>query len=488
MKPRPIVASLWFIAFAGCAQTSSAPDFDEVRDVVTERSGFDVRWDQSTSADAQVAERIRAVLARPLSADDAVQVALLSNRRMHAAYERLGVAQADVVDAGLLQNPVFHVRPRWGDRPPTATNVEIGAEWDFLQALMIPARTRLAGIRFEGVRMGVTHDVLEFVGHVREAYYELVAAEQLSGVMKIVAEAAEASFELSERMMAAGNVPELDLEHQRALFEEAKLEYARAQLASLDARERLNALMGLWGRQTTWTVPAQLPEMPAIEASVAHLESVAIANRLDLAEAGREVESHSAALGITRQWRYFLFAQIGIDSERDTSGQWVTGPELQIELPIFNQRQADIARLESNLRASEDRLTALAIEIRSEVRSLRTRLLLTRQVAERYRDVIVPTHQRIVQLSQEQYNYMLTGIFQVLESRKVEMRTYREYVNQVRDYWITRARLERAMGTRLTQGVEQPELNPPRATSSKPASHSMSTSSNPRDQTHDHTP
>lgn len=489
MRPAAIVFSAGCILpLAGCTQLTQDRGFTGVRDVVTARTGFDLQWDQSTPADAQVAERIRDVLARPLTADDAVQVALLNNRRMQAAYARLGVAQADLVEAGLLENPIFHVRPRWPDRPPTATNIEIGIEWDFLQALMIPARKHLAGIRFERVRLGITNDVLAFVGQVREAYYELVAAEQLSNVMRVVAEAAEASFELAERMSAAGNVPDLDLENQRALYEEAKLEYARAQLESFDARERLNALMGLWGDQTTWLVPAQLPEMPSFEPSLAHLESIAIGNRLDLAEAGREVEALSAALGITRNWRFILFARIGIDSERDTSGQWVTGPELQIELPVFNQRQADIARLEAELGASEDRLTALAIEIRSEVRGLRTRLLLSRRVADRYRAVLVPTYQRIVQLSQEQYNFMLIGIFQVLEARKDEMRTYRDYVNHVRDYWITRARLERAIGTRVSTKLPDSNAHGATATDEDPNPPMEQSRSGKEMTSHDHTP
>lgn len=488
MNSRLVLTTACLVSLAGCAPMTKDRGFGGVRNVVAARTGLDVHWDQGTPADAQVAERVREMLSRSLAADDVVQIALLNNRRMQAAYERLGVAQADLVEAGLLENPVFHGRPRWPDRPPTATNIELGVEWDFLQALMIPARKQLAGIRFEGVRLGVTNDVLTFVGQVREAYYTLIAAEQLSSVLRVVAEAAEASYELAERMSAAGNVPDLDLENQRALYEEAKLEYARAQLESLEARERLNALMGLWGDQTAWSVPAQLPEMPAIEASISHLESAAIANRLDLTEAGREVEAVSAALGITRNWRYFLFARIGIDSERDTSGQWVTGPELQIELPIFNQRQADIARLEAELRASEDRLTALAIEIRSEIRALRTRLILTRQVVERYQAVIVPTYQRIVQLSQEQYNFMLIGIFQVLEARKEEMRTYRDYVNQVRDYWMTRARLERAIGARLTVDAGSADINIPAATNSDQRPASQQVHSNHKGQTHDHTP
>lgn len=457
----PLFAAASSLFLTGCAQLSRDAGFGEVGELVANRAGLTVRWNQGTEADREMDRGVRDILSRPLSADDVVQVALLRNRRMQAVYSRLGVAQADLVEAGLLKNPVFHFRPRWPDRSPSGTNVELGAEWDFLQALMIPARRKLARIQFEHVQVGVANEVLSFVAQVREAYYTLVASQQLASVMRTVAEAAEASFDLAERMAEAGNMPDLDLENQRSLYERAKIEYARAELESLDARERLNALLGLWGQETNWSAPVKLPEIPSAEPPMAHLESAAIANRLDLAEAGREVEALSAALGITRDWRWILVARIGVDAERGTDGQWVTGPELFVELPIFNQRQADIARKGAELQASEDRLTALAVEIRSEVRSLRTRLLLTRQVIEHYHDVFVPLQQRIVELSQEQYNFMLIGIFQVLEAKKEEIRTYRDYVGGVRDYWITRARLERAVGGRLRLEGAEPTATAP---------------------------
>ena len=98
-----------------------------------------------------------------------------------------------------------------------------------------------------------------------------------------------------------------------------------------------------------------------------NLESVAIENRLDLAGGRKSVEALAQALGITIDWRWVGHLEVGVSTERETDKTWVTGPSLSIELPIFNQRQADIARLEAQLRRSQKRLTAQAIEIRSVV-------------------------------------------------------------------------------------------------------------------------
>jgi cobalt-zinc-cadmium efflux system outer membrane protein len=97
-------------------------------------------------------------------------------------------------------------------------------------------------------------------------------------------------------------------------------------------------------------VPHQLPDMPVQEIALEHLESLAIKNRLDLASVRQEVEVLAQALGITLDWRWIGKADLGISTERDTDVQWVTGPSLTLELPVFNQGQADIARLEARLR------------------------------------------------------------------------------------------------------------------------------------------
>ena len=124
-------------------------------------------------------------------------------------------------------------------------------------------------------------------------------------------------------------------------------------------------------------------------------------------------------------------------------------PTLAIELPIFNQRQADIARLEAQLRRSQNRLTAQAINIRSEVRSLRNRLIMQRNLIDHYRRTVLPLREEIVDLTLKNYNYMLTGAFDLIMAKQQEFEAYQKYLEAVRDYWIIRADMQRSLGGRL---------------------------------------
>ena len=95
------------LLLTGCATFDQRAGFSDVSAAVEERSGKRVAWNLGTELDAEAAEDVRRLLAGTLTADGAIQVALLNNRELQAMYAELGVAQADVVQAGLLANPVF---------------------------------------------------------------------------------------------------------------------------------------------------------------------------------------------------------------------------------------------------------------------------------------------------------------------------------------------------------------------------------------------
>jgi len=102
----------------GCVSVDPATGFPDVERVVQERTGKRVRWLQGKPEDAEVDQAVRDLLKDPLSVEAAVEIALLSNRTLQATYEELGIAQADLVQAGLLKNPVLFGSARFPTRAP----------------------------------------------------------------------------------------------------------------------------------------------------------------------------------------------------------------------------------------------------------------------------------------------------------------------------------------------------------------------------------
>lgn len=448
---------------AGCATNSTTQSLNGVQNAIADRTAT-VLMQPTSQADADAIDaRVSALLGKPLDADAAVEIALLNNRRLRAEYARLGFAQADLIEAGQLENPSLTAGAGFPHRAPSITALDFGLTLNIVRLLTMPARQEIATAQLDATTMSVADEVIQTASQTRVLFLDVQAAENLSAMLRQIAVAAEASAELAGRIEAAGNISDLARANHESLYEQAKLEYARSVADVADLREQLNAQLGLWGDQVKWTMVDRLPELPAQEPDMSDLESLAIHQRLDLAAAAKEVEVLGKAAGLQRDWRTILTTDVGFQASRDTDGQWVLGPQVSVELPIFNQRQPEIARLDAARQQAEASLEALAIETRSDVRRLRDRLYALRYEAEHYLDTILPLRERITALTQREYNYMLVDTFDLLSAKREEIAAYRSYLGTIHDYWITRTELERAVGGRLpasTSGPEAPSTEP----------------------------
>jgi cobalt-zinc-cadmium efflux system outer membrane protein len=434
-------------ALVGCASPDPATNFADVQAVAQERIGAGLQWIRGTNEDAEVIQRADDLLKSPLSVEGAVQIALLNNRSLQATYEDLGIAQADLVKAGLLENPVFSGAARYPSESPRKPHFEFDLVGNFMSLLFLPARQQAASLELEEQKLKVTHAVLELASQTRTAYYEAIAGRQVADLRRLVAEAAEASSEFAKRLYDAGNVSELAWTLERDSFEQARLDWSRSESAASAARERLTRHMGLWGDRVNWKVPEKLPDVPATEVSVDQAERLAMSRRMDFQASLREVQFAATTLGISRQQRWLgTDLEVGMSAERESGGDWAVGPALGIQIPLFDQGQARNLRGEAILRQREHRLTALAVDIRSEVRMLRDKLIQDRRRAEHLIKVVVPLREKAVELQQEKYNFMLSGTFELLESKRREFDAYQEYIEAVRDYWVTRSEFLHSIG------------------------------------------
>jgi cobalt-zinc-cadmium efflux system outer membrane protein len=439
------------LGLSACASTSPAPAFSETAALVKARVGRPVFWDQGTAADGAVARGVQALLARPLTADASVQVALLRNRTLQATYEELSVAQADLVQAGLLGNPVFSASVALPVAGVADRGFGLAIGDDFVGLLTLAARKRVAESELQAAEARVADAVVRTTLDVESAFFRLVAAGQVLVMRRTVLDGSEAALEVARGQREAGNIGELDLANHELLVEQVRTDVVRSEADAASAREALTRLMGLWGPEAAYRVVDRLPELPAGELSGDRVEGRAVEQRLDLREAHAEAQALSHALAMTKNYRWLGAATAGVGFEKSPEGFSVVVPTAGVELPIFDAKQAAVARLEGRLRAALARETALAVDVRSQVREARDRLAAARTLVERYAGVVVPLRQRVTALSQQQYDSMLLGVYPLLLAKQNEVNTYREFIESLRDYWLARAELERAVGGALPQ-------------------------------------
>ncbi|EDY20764.1 outer membrane efflux protein [Chthoniobacter flavus Ellin428] len=425
------------------------PPLHAVEKAVTDRTGFAVRWQQNAQAREEALTQVRALLKKPLNVDRAVQVALLNNRDLLATLEDVGVSAADLREAGLWKNPSINLSLRFPDRPPSATDAEEGVAFDLLDLLMIPLRKRVAADHLVAAQLRVADEALRLVAEVKAEIYWLQGDAAMLAHRKTIVDVNATAVDLAQRQHEAGNITDLALNQQQATYNAARLALAAAENEQREHREKLNRLLSLWGPDTAWKLTEGLPALPEGNVPLRGLESLAVAQRLDLAAARAELESVVRALGLTKSYRYIGALEFGVDTEHNPDHSNVTGPTLRLELPLFNQGQARVAKSEAELRQAERKLEGLAIDIRSNVRALHDKLAALRETVQFYQKEIVPTQQAVATGTLLRYNGMLLGNYDVFATRAEAADAEQKSIEALRDYWITRTELERVVGGNL---------------------------------------
>ena len=443
------------IAAALLAGCGPVPDnrFRQVQSLTADRLGQRVEWNGHTTDDQEVDRSLDQLLAQPLTAQAAVQIALLNNHKLQVTFEDLGIAQADLVQAGLLKNPVLDLNIRFPDRKPFKTYLDFAAAENLLDVFLIPARKKIAAGQLAEAESNVSQEVFSLAAETASAFYAWQGAEQMAELRQSVADASSASLDASKGLREAGNITELDYLGERAQAARSRVELAAAKSDAADARERLNALMGVWGSRIRWTALIRLPELPVDDVPLDGLETLAIEQRQDLAAARQEVLTQSRIYGLTVDTRFFASADAGIEAERETDGQWRIGPTISLPVPLFDQGQAAIARADAVVRQSRQKYAALAVDIRAQVRAAHTRMRSARTTATLYHDEILPTQEKLLEETQLRYNGMLAGVFQLLQAKRDQIDAAAQYVQSLRNYWMARAELARAVGGRLPSVV-----------------------------------
>ena len=443
--------TLLFGGLCGCTAVAVDPraGVSQVSQIVNERAGVEVGWTPGPDETAPALTAIATRLADGLSEEEAVQIALLNNRELQALFARLGIAHADVVQASLLHNPVIDAAtgfPIGGGIVDLSSTVAM----DVIDLLYTPLRKRVAAAKFEETKLRVAAEVLDLVWRTQTAFYQHQANEQMRELRGQVVAATTASFQLAQRMREAGNLRELDLMSERAFAEEAKINLRLAEVAVRESREVLNVGMGLWGEDSQqWTtVPVRLPEPPHESPSVEHVEARVVERSLDLAAAEQLIMAAAENVGLDRASALLPEVVVGGKGERD-GREWEPGPSFILPLPFFDRGQARIARAQAELRQAREIRSALAVRIRTVARRTRDRLAGYRDRILHFRDVVLPTWERVVQEAHAQYNAMQIGPLELLRAKEQQIEAAVRYLDALRDYWLVRADLALLLAGRL---------------------------------------
>jgi len=467
LAPATAAASLTLF-LAGCASFSPDGGMGTVADLTRERTGQPVAAQRSAAEADAAATRRAEILQQPLTADSAVELALLNNRGLQASFAQLGIAESALVEAGRLRNPVLSFgRMALGGG---AVEIERSVMFDVLGLLTMPAARQVQQRHFEQAQVQAAFDAVGIGADTRRAYFAAVAAQELVAYFGQVKEAADVSNELAGRMVLAGNFSKLAQMREQAFYADATAGLARAQHEAVAARERLTRLLGLSGAQVAFKLPDRLPELPTSPVNPKDAEQTAIDKRLDVLMARRAAEATAQSLGLTKATRFINALELGYQNKSETGEHRTNGVEVELVVPLFDFGAARTRRAEATYLQAVHRTAEVAVNAQSEVREAYSAYRTAFDLARHYRDEVVPLRKRISEENLLRYNGMLIGVFELLADSREQVRAVTDAVQALRDYWMADANLQTALTGRSPAGGSA--MAPARAAATnEPAGH-----------------
>ena len=465
MLRRAIAASAAFL-LGGCASFSTDGGAGKVAELTRARTGQGIAVQRSTADLASAGARVDDLLKQPLTAESAVEIALLNNRGLQASFSELGIAEADRVRAGRLGNPTLGFGRLAGGG---VTEIDRSVMFNLLGLLTLPVASRLGQRQLEQVQVQVAADAVGLAADARKAFFGAVAAQDLVRYHEQVKVAADAANELARRMLQAGNFSKLAQMREQAFHADATANLARATHQGVAERERLVRVLGLAGQQLAFQLPERLPDLPGQAIDPQDAEQTAINQRLDVLMAKQRVEATAESLGLTRATRFINVLEAGYANKSQTGERRQSGYALELELPLFDFGSTRAARAEAVYMQAVHQTAEVAVNARSEVREAYSAYRTAYDLARHYRDEVVPLRKRISDENLLRYNGMLASVFELLADARDQVSSVTAAVEALRDYWVAETNLQSALTARSPSAG--PAMEPRKAAAPEQGAH-----------------
>lgn len=485
----------------GCIAVNPSDDYARARQTIMETTGSASVFEPDAAS--TVNEAVQARLADGITIDESVEICLLNNPSLQAAFLNVGIARADLVQSGLFSNPTLALSvafPEGGGR----SNIQSTLAQNIVDLWQVPVRKKAAARSLDAAILELARQAAQTAIETKSAYYSTVAADQTLVIARENQKLAEQLLEAAENRQKAGAVGELDVNLVRGTLYSAELETQRTRLDSSAARRRLATLLGLTDDAQSLVLSSPLSTEPRIQLDGSRITELALADRLDIQAARQLTDASQARLALEYR-KVFPDISIGAyvernerralpgrniaadtarasvaagaltapeiesrgqrDIERNQEIDTIFGPAVNLTLPIFDQNQAQIAKARFAYEQSLRELDALERSVVQQVGQGVDQAETARRIAEYFHAKLLPQALSNLDLSRESYKAGRASLIVLLDAQRVLLSTRREAIAAQRDSAIALAELERLVSKPIASILEARSTTQPAATS-----------------------
>jgi outer membrane protein TolC len=434
---RSAVLNLAAVVLAGC-QTFSPDGGMQAVSVYTKSQLGETAAAIGSDDDARVArDHVERLLKRPLTADAAVRIALMNNRGLQAAYNELGVAEAEKIGASLPPNPKISLSRIAGSGE---VEVERRIVADILALATLPLRADIAADRFRQAQLRAMAETMRVAAEARRAYYRTVADHETMAFLEKAQSGAASAAQLAIRLGQSGAMNKLDQARQQVFYADLTSQMASARRRAQSDREQLIRVLGLWGDDLNFRLASALPKLPAHARALPSVETDAIRRRVDLQIARIDVEALAKSNGLTQATRFINMLDVAGVSKTtraaDGSSATQRGPEVEFQIPVFDFGEVRAREAEQGYRQAVNRLIEKAINVRSEARDAYRSYRSAYDIAAHYEREVLPLRKIISDETLLRYNAMQIDVLDLLADSRQRFAAHIAAIDARRDFWL----------------------------------------------------
>jgi outer membrane protein TolC len=400
-------------------------------------------------------EQVSELLDSPLTADDAELLSMQLNPRARSNLLQVGIAEADYAQAGRLRNPGFsYERTTEGD-------YSYSLLFDIGGLLLMPLRREVELRRLEAARYDAAGAVIEHLANTRISWFEAVAEQQLTQLVRRSLESAATANDMTRQMAALGHSAISEAAESEIFLGEMRSALTRQMLSESAARESLIRQLGFWGQSARkLTLPERLPQLPESLRVYESVEGEAIERRIDVQIANANLEAMASNYDLTRLNPFLSSIELGPTLEK-AGDETERGFELEFSIPIFDAGGINNEKARFLFEQSQAQAQSVAIAAASQAREALQTYRSYWDIARHYKEVLLPLRRRVSDEKLLHYNGMLISVFDLLDDVRAAGELEASAIRAVRDFWLADARLQLVLtgsspGMMMTGAVSMP--------------------------------
>lgn len=452
---KPVIAIVATAFLAGCTSNSNWKLLEDSKYGLQGAASHSVAatgkqpvWIQSQEEAQAAANQTRALLSgKVVSRDMAVRAAILNNKGLQADLAEIGISSAEMLQETKLVNPTISVGYSVN---PFGSLFDSTISANILALITRERRVDIAETQFRAAQHRAANSLLRLAYDTERAWIKTVAARESITYLTQAQIAADASSDLAKELGRTGAFNKATQAREHVSFAELTGQLSEAKINERAAREELTRLMGAWGTDINYQLPATLPKLPAKTEVKTAVEQEALRRRVDLLIAKLELEGIARSYKLTNATRYMteLGLLAGVEFTNPNNGDPVSNQkrlQLDFTIPIFDSGEARLRKAEFIYMRAANRLAEKAVNIRSEARGAYDKYKSTYELARHYRDKVVPLRQIIKQEVLLEYSGMITSTFELLADTRAASNAMLTSVNAKQNFWLAEVDLRSAI-------------------------------------------